>query len=1003
MRILVKKKYGSRFEKWLDGRLEKKPSIPMKEKTQGLSSKMSSKVTDFKSSAGKKVKGSSIFNKFIPTKKKAEEKYEGEDNELYGKKYESEDYDEYDDDDFLEKQMRKSMRMGKTQGELQSFDFGYLVTKNPWVTVLLMGAITLFFIFQIPNLNIHGELDVMLPEGEETSEIVQEVRQYWSTDIVMIYTEIEDPYNDTKNVSSQECLTEMSYVEETIDPDKDDRGENDDVIWCLSISTIVKEVNNTQPRLLNATIKNLGEFIKSYGITLDDDQIRNLVDINIISLGEYSIPDDQDRIDSTLNGMPENLKNKIVIDINNDEIWDSCVIIVGITEDVDPSEMVDRLKDVLNSRESPTLLKMTLTGPVPLTVMGTESAFDYYYKCFMIGSFLVVIAIFIFHRSMKAVLIAGTPTVCSIGWIYGFLGITGFIVTPTIIVLGPLLLALGVSYGIHMANRIAEEPDEDPKVRARIAINTTGIAILLSAVTTMIGFSSLMFTNLLPVRTVGFSLTLGILFCFILTMIMAPPLAVITNYRKRGKGIGKFMQRVAKVPINHSKLILILVVIALLISIGICLPLIERDTDLMAYAPNRDTDWFGQPIENFDSVETAIKYTENFKGGALGMILVRGLLRSDDYNNNREDPVANLDEIEKIENDVNEIPKDHPDLSVNAISIVTILKAIGGEGNISFEDLLGLPIPLPPGINLPFYEFKGSFWDVLHDPLIDNEQNKPLQKFLLNVFYDTLSDESRGMVINEYRVNETTDEPYPEYYEKTLIYVDMPIMSDKEGHKVVDKVNDICEEPHYPLEVTRLTGIAAIAVTVNDQMYKSQIISLVLAIIFVFITLLLIFKYTKPYKNAFKLSLLATITILSIVGLEPLIIKLFDTELNLATLMIGASIIGAGVDFSIHITQRIREKGENLKSIEKAVETSGMGLLEASTITIFGLCSAFYVPAPVVFKFIFVVMTLLVLSAVAAMFILPAIYVELIKSKKRRKYRRRVPGDFDKQDNYEEE
>ena len=145
-----------------------------------------------------------------------------------------------------------------------------------------------------------------------------------------------------------------------------------------------------------------GEFIESYGITLDDEQIRELVNIPVPTevMGEYSIPDNQDRIDSTLNGMPENLKNKIVIDINNDEIWDSCVIIIGITEDVDPSEMVDRMQEVIDSRKT-NITIMAQTGPVPLTVMGTESAFDYYYKCFMLGSVLVVIAIFIFHRSMK--------------------------------------------------------------------------------------------------------------------------------------------------------------------------------------------------------------------------------------------------------------------------------------------------------------------------------------------------------------------------------------------------------------------------------------------------------------------------------------------------------------------------------------------------------------------------------------------------------------------------
>ena len=47
------------------------------------------------------------------------------------------------------------------------------------------------------------------------------------------------------------------------------------------------------------------------------------------------------------------------------------------------------------------------------------------------------------------------------------------------------------------------------------AMSTTGRAIALSAMTTMIGFGSLMYTNLGPVFTVGLSLTLGIMVCLL--------------------------------------------------------------------------------------------------------------------------------------------------------------------------------------------------------------------------------------------------------------------------------------------------------------------------------------------------------------------------------------------------------------------------------------------------------------------------------------------------------
>ena len=42
-------------------------------------------------------------------------------------------------------------------------------------------------------------------------------------------------------------------------------------------------------------------------------------------------------------------------------------------------------------------------------------------------------------------------------WTLGIIGATNYEVTTTVIIVGPILLALGVSYGLHITNRYAEE------------------------------------------------------------------------------------------------------------------------------------------------------------------------------------------------------------------------------------------------------------------------------------------------------------------------------------------------------------------------------------------------------------------------------------------------------------------------------------------------------------------------------------------------------------------
>ena len=139
-------------------------------------------------------------------------------------------------------------------------------------------------------------------------------------------------------------------------------------------------------------------------------------------------------------------------------------------------------------------------------------------------------------------------------------------------------MALGVAYGLHLTNRFTEE--EGPlQIRMMKAISTTGRAIMLSALTTMIGFGSLMYTNLDPVFTVGFSLTLGIFVCLITTFVMSPAIAVWTGYDH--KKVESEWNGVARLVTKRSGPVLAGCIVLMLISLVIALPLIKTNIDYL--------------------------------------------------------------------------------------------------------------------------------------------------------------------------------------------------------------------------------------------------------------------------------------------------------------------------------------------------------------------------------------------------------------------------------------
>jgi predicted RND superfamily exporter protein len=155
-------------------------------------------------------------------------------------------------------------------------------------------------------------------------------------------------------------------------------------------------------------------------------------------------------------------------------------------------------------------------------------------------------------QGIKVVIIAGLPTLCAVFWTLGIIGATNYEVTMTVIIVGPILLALGVSYGLHITNRYAEE-DGSRSQKMRASMQSTGRAVFLSAVTTVIGFISLIFTPMAPIQTVGIALSGGIVVVYILTMFMVPNLTLILDLSKPKHPPLKIFDAAVDIPMKRNK------------------------------------------------------------------------------------------------------------------------------------------------------------------------------------------------------------------------------------------------------------------------------------------------------------------------------------------------------------------------------------------------------------------------------------------------------------------
>ncbi len=121
-----------------------------------------------------------------------------------------------------------------------------------------------------------------------------------------------------------------------------------------------------------------------------------------------------------------------------------------------------------------------------------------------------------------------------------------------------------------------------------------------------------------------------------------------------------------------------------------------------------------------------------------------------------------------------------------------------------------------------------------------------------------------------------------------------------------------------------LSGMIKIINHLNDSLIKSQIQSIIIAIIVVFIILSLQFKSIK--MGAVVLS-----PIILVILINFAIMGYMNIPLDYATMLVGSILIGVGIDYSIHFSSRFRveyKNGQNeRKSLEKTLKTTGLAIV----------------------------------------------------------------------------
>ena len=129
---------------------------------------------------------------------------------------------------------------------------------------------------------------------------------------------------------------------------------------------------------------------------------------------------------------------------------------------------------------------------------------------------VVFLLLWLDFRKIKYAILAMIPLVVGFIWMVGLMKLIGMQLTIVNVMGLPMIIGIGIDYGVHIVHRWRIE--ETGKINKIFA--STGKAILLSAITTMLAFGSLIFSIWRGFGSLGGAMFIGVGACFFSTFVI---------------------------------------------------------------------------------------------------------------------------------------------------------------------------------------------------------------------------------------------------------------------------------------------------------------------------------------------------------------------------------------------------------------------------------------------------------------------------------------------------
>ena len=524
-------------------------------------------------------------------------------------------------------------------------------------------------------------------------------------------------------------------------------------------------------------------------------------------------------------------------------------------------------------------------------------------------SIFIFIVLFLIFRSIKWVLIPIISTAYSIICMTGLMGFLNWEVTAISSNFISLMLILSISMSIHIINNYRLHFDQK---NSAITLNKTLKKMFwpcfYTALTTIVAFGSLIFSDIKPVIDFGKIMILGLVVIFFTSFTILPLLISIFPKIDMKKNFQfSILPLFFNISVNHNiKIYVVNLIIFSFSIIGISKLNVE----------NSFINYFKQDTE----IYKGMKLIDQELGGTTPLDII--IKFNEDNNSLLNESISNNDDIElEIEEDLDlssDLLIDNSSSSTwftedKIFTIKSIHKYLDEQKEIGKVQSIFSLIDMAEQIN-----------------------KKPLSLFELSVLYNEIPENYKKELISPYLSVENN---------MTKISARIKDSEDIKRGELIKNIQNHINKEYKSIEEVHVNGLIVLYNDMLQSLFSSQIKSFGIVLIAIFAMFLILFRSVKLSIIGIIPNIFASSFILGFIGL-------LGIPLDIMTITIAAITIGIAVDNTIHYLYKARNNIYDKKmkideSLENSHRTVGQAVLTTSLTIAFGfsvLCLSNFVP-----------------------------------------------------------